>query len=223
MEICLLILIYTVSQAGQLHINGQLRTCEVTMMTGLLSGSGHNIKAPSVYVIGGVLSPGSNKEIGILTIDGDLILSSKSVHFVNLSGAKNDRVDVTKMLSLNGHLMLNALSEDVYDFEKSKEYIIANYFGGVVGNYSDVEGLIGSYYGEVTTGNNVVSLKVEIHDYITQLGAYAQTGNAKNSIIELAESLTSLQSVYINGGQSQSPFNASDEALIKALNRLSPS
>jgi subtilase-type serine protease len=85
---------------GWVHVDGTLRANEALIATGFLSGSG-TLRAPFVTVGKAVVAPGGVDNLGTLTIDGNLIMTSASALFVDAGRVGADQLSVTGILSLS--------------------------------------------------------------------------------------------------------------------------
>jgi hypothetical protein len=87
--------------AGWTNVDGLISSGGDTLIaTGLLSGSGR-LKAPFVTVAAAIVAPGGADTLGVLTVDGNAILSSGSALFIDASRAGADKLAVTGSLLLS--------------------------------------------------------------------------------------------------------------------------
>ncbi|RYE02523.1 MAG: autotransporter domain-containing protein [Sphingomonadales bacterium] len=87
--------------AGTLAVDGTLNSVgDYSFFGGLISGTGR-INAPFVTSVLGQFAPGTVGTTGTLTIGGNLILSSGSTYFVDLSGTASDLIAV-RATTFNG-------------------------------------------------------------------------------------------------------------------------
>jgi hypothetical protein len=87
--------------AGWTNVDGLIRSGgDALIVSGLLSGSG-TFKAPFLTVGAAVVAPGGADTIGVLTIDGNTILSSGSALFIDAGRAGADKLAVTGSLTLS--------------------------------------------------------------------------------------------------------------------------
>lgn len=85
---------------GWTNIDGALRANEALIATGFLTGSG-TLRAPFVTVGRAVVAPGGVDNLGTLTIDGNLIMTSASALFVDAGRSGADKLAATGIVSLS--------------------------------------------------------------------------------------------------------------------------
>lgn len=145
---------------GWLNVDGALTTGEAFLGNGLLTGSGR-FDPTYLTSIRGIIAPGSIDGIGTLTVAGDVILSSESLTFFDVSRRGNDTLAVVAdgdndgIISLGGTAaVINPLGRDSARFGQSFEIVTAQ--GGVQEQFDDVVGRIGVLYPELEYFSNSV-------------------------------------------------------------------
>ena len=119
----------TTVDAGTLSVNGSIASSSLTTVnaSGTLGGSG---TLGNTTINGGTLAPGNS--IGLLTVQGNLVLTSASRYMVEVSPGNADRVDVTGTATLGGAAVNASFAPGSY---VAKQYTIVNAAGGVIGTF----------------------------------------------------------------------------------------
>lgn len=119
----------TTVNAGTLSVNGSIASSSLTTVnaSGTLGGSG---TLGNTTINGGTLAPGNS--IGLLTVQGNLVLTSASRYMVEVSPGNADRVDVTGTATLGGAAVNASFAPGSY---VAKQYTIVNAAGGVIGTF----------------------------------------------------------------------------------------
>ena len=158
--------------AGTLNVNGTLNSVgDYSFFGGLISGTGR-INAPFVTSVLGQFAPGTVGTVGTLTIGGNLVLSSGSTYFVDLSGTASDLIAVRAttfsgttptngMASLGGALALNVTSA----LRAGQIYTILTAEGGVSGTFQTPTALSGILTPTLTYTANSVRLAITAGSY----------------------------------------------------------
>ena len=149
---------------GWVNINGQLTTGEAFLGNGILSGSG--LFDPTYLTsVHGIIAPGGLAQKGTFTIAGDVILSSGSLTYFDVSRQGSDVLSViadddnSGIISLGGTAaVLNALGRNSARYGQKFEIITAE--GGVENKFDDVVGRIGVLYPELKYNPNSVVAKM---------------------------------------------------------------
>lgn len=87
--------------AGWTNVDGLLDTGEALLLTGLLSGSG-TFRAPFLTLGAVGVAPGGAGDVGTLTVQGNLVLSSGTALFLDVDRGGVDRIDVLADPTLAG-------------------------------------------------------------------------------------------------------------------------
>jgi uncharacterized protein with beta-barrel porin domain len=121
---------------GWTQVDGQLTSGRDTFIgTGILSGNG-TVKAPFVTVAAAVVAPGGGDKVGTLTIDGNMIMSSGSSYFVDVTRNTADKLSVTGQLALNaGSTVVFNKVTDAPAPRHGTKLAIAEATGGVDGTF----------------------------------------------------------------------------------------
>ncbi|HEY9093095.1 autotransporter domain-containing protein [Parasphingorhabdus sp.] len=149
---------------GWVNVNGLLTTGEAFLGNGILSGSG--LFDPTYLTsVHGIIAPGGLAHEGSFTIAGDVILSSGSLTYFDVSRRGSDVLSVISdddnagIISLGGTAaVLNALGRNSARYGQSFEIITAE--GGVENKFDDVVGRIGVLYPELKYKPNSVIAKM---------------------------------------------------------------
>ncbi len=200
------VLIDVVSEAGTLNIDGRLSTRELTMMRGLLSGSG-TLEAQSLYVVGGGLAAGGLARTGALTTQADVMLTSASTFLYDISPLSQDSIQGIRNLSLNGRLIVNFL--DGVRPKDGTSYQALSYSGEATGNFSGIF-LPGIFYGDTRAENGVVTLTIRRNSYVGHLSGVTggSTGLASGQPAQgsLAETAFALDAAHSAGADKMDPL-----------------
>jgi len=112
---------------GTLMVNGTIANSPMTVNAGgTLAGIG---TVGNTTINGGTLSPGNS--IGLLTVQGSLVLTAASSYLVEVSPANADRTNVTGSATLGGATVNASFAAGTY---VAKQYTILNATGGLGGN-----------------------------------------------------------------------------------------
>jgi T5SS/PEP-CTERM-associated repeat protein/autotransporter-associated beta strand protein len=119
----------TVVNGGILSVNGSIASSSLTTVNagGTLGGNGI---VGNTTVNGGALAPGNS--IGLLTVQGSLVLTAASSYMVEVSPTNADRVNVTGTATLGGATVNASFAAGTY---VAKQYTIVNATGGVNGSF----------------------------------------------------------------------------------------
>jgi autotransporter-associated beta strand protein len=122
----------TVIDGGTLSVNGDITSSSgVTVNAGAtLGGNGF---VGNTTINGGTLAPGNS--IGLLTVVGNLVLTSASSYMVEVSPTSADRVNVTGTATLGGATVNASFAAGSY---VNKQYTIINAAGGVSGTFGSL-------------------------------------------------------------------------------------
>ena len=121
----------TVVSAGKLVVNGSIQSSSgLTVAAGAeLGGNG----ATPTLTVNGTISPGNS--VGVLNINGGLILGAGSTTVIEIEGSTADRINVAGNAVINGTLQLVAAAAP-YKF--SSPYIILTATGARTGTFATV-------------------------------------------------------------------------------------
>ncbi|WP_249119249.1 MULTISPECIES: autotransporter domain-containing protein [unclassified Bradyrhizobium] len=120
----------TTVNAGLLAVNGSISSSAMTTVNAgaTLGGNG---TVGNTTINGGTLAPGNS--IGLLTVQGSLVLTAASSYLVEVSPSNADRVNVTGAATLGGATVNANFAAGTY---VAKQYTILNAAGGVNGTFS---------------------------------------------------------------------------------------
>lgn len=157
-------IIDTTITAGQLNVDGRFNTFEMLLLGGLLSGSG-TIDPTVLTSIMGSIAPGGQGNIGTLTLQGDLVLTSGSRLFIDIAGANSDRLVVLAdaaegtlgEASIGGLLGLNPVSRPTF----GSVYTVLTAAGGIAGQFDAVTDLPGILFPTISYTDTSVLVEVE--------------------------------------------------------------
>jgi uncharacterized protein with beta-barrel porin domain len=146
---------------------------------GTLSGNGR--LNGNVTLNGGTLSPGNS--VGILTVNGSLVLTSATSYLVEVSSAGADRVNVTGSATLGGAgVTLNVAGGSLFG-----RYTILNAAGGVSGTF-----------GPVASSQNVsTALNYDANNVFLDIRAVLGTGSGLN---QNQQAVATTINSFANGG-----------------------
>ena len=118
----------TMVNGGLLTVNGSISSSLLTTVNsgGTLGGNG---TVGNTTINGGTLAPGNS--IGLLTVAGNLVLTSASTYMVEVSPINADRVNVTGTATLGGATVNASFAGGSYI---EKRYTILNATGGLGGS-----------------------------------------------------------------------------------------
>jgi outer membrane autotransporter protein len=158
---------------GWTNVDGQLKSGETLVVSGILSGSGM-IDPTYLTVIGGMVAPGSTSAPATLSVKGDVILSSASLLAIDVSHTASDLLKVMADASNPGELALDggsilfgAVSGGPRDGDSFK---IVSATGGVDGTFGTV-GSVGILNATLTYGPNDVRAKFQAGSFANYLGS----------------------------------------------------
>ncbi|PJG54993.1 autotransporter domain-containing protein [Bradyrhizobium forestalis] len=135
---------------GTLSVDGDLASASnLTVSAGATLG-GNGIVG-NTTINGGTLSPGHS--IGLLTVQGSLVLTAVASYIVEVSSSSVDRVNVTGIATLGGATVNAAFNGSLV----SKQYTILNATGGFSGTFNPVVNTNGSNFNAALSydANNV--------------------------------------------------------------------
>jgi autotransporter-associated beta strand protein len=118
--------------AGTLSVNGSIASSSLTTVNAgaTLGGNG---TVGNTTINGGMLAPGNS--IGLLTVQGNLVMTAASSYMVEVSPANADRTNVTGTATLGGATVKASFAPGTY---VAKQYTILNATGGVNGTFSSL-------------------------------------------------------------------------------------
>jgi autotransporter-associated beta strand protein len=166
--------------AGTLSVNGSIASSSLTTVNagGTLGGNGI---VGNTTINGGTLAPGNS--IGLLTVQGNLVMTAASSYMVEVSPANADRTNVTGTATLGGATVKASFAPGTY---VSKQYTIVNATGGVSGTF-------GSFVNTDLPANFKSSLSYDANDAYLNLalnfipppgsGLNANQQSAANAIV----------------------------------------
>jgi autotransporter-associated beta strand protein len=121
----------TTVNAGTLSVNGSIVASSLTTVNAgaTLGGTG---TVGNTTINGGTLAPGNS--IGLLTVQGNLVLTSAARYMVEVSPTSADRTNVTGTATLGGATVNASFAAGSYI---TKQYTILNAAGGVIGTFGN--------------------------------------------------------------------------------------
>ena len=153
---------------GWTQVDGTLKTSEMVIGTGLLTGTG-TIDPTYLTVVGGMVAPNENA-IGTLTVKGDVILSSASALNISVAPEFSDKLLViadasngsTGILALNGGSVIFSRADGIHNPKYGGTWVFASAEGGVDGRF-----------GSATAGPGAVKLRLNYtaNDVIASISA----------------------------------------------------
>ena len=138
---------------GWLNVDGTARSGEAFLGFGLLSGNG--LFDPTFLTsVRGIIAPGGHDKVGVFTIAADVILSSASLNYFDVSRTGGDKLAIISdaqnigKISLGGTAaILNGVGNKSAVFGQTFEIITAQ--GGVRDRFNIVTGKVGVLYPEL--------------------------------------------------------------------------
>lgn len=207
--------------AGRTRIDGTLITDRADLTGGILSGSG--VFDPNdAYLANTFLVPGDNGRLGTLTVQGDIYADSTTSFIFDVGRTSSDRLvvvgdaDRSGIAGFNGALLLNPVSGGP---RAGVDYRIITATGGIVGQFSSVQGKIGVLTPTLTYGPDAVTLRYQAGSLAAQLPS-----NATSVQIAFANALDGLRgSSYNNLASLYGMVDVmSSESLNLTLGALNP-
>lgn len=182
-------LIDTNITAGQLNVDGVFSTYEMFVLGGLVSGRGQ-INATAMTSILGSIAPGGQGSVGNLTLNGDLILTSGSRLFIDVSGSAADRMIVranastgaTGAASVGGMLALNFVTAPNF----GQTYTVLSAEGGVTGRFTATNDLPGVLYPLLTYTANAVNAQIAAESFSRFVDPASRTQGAVGNLLDMA-------------------------------------
>jgi autotransporter-associated beta strand protein len=116
--------------AGTLSVNGSIASSSLTTVNAGATLGGNGVVG-NTTINGGTLAPGNS--IGLLTVQGNLVLTAASSYMVEVSPANADRTNVTGTATLGGATVNASFAAGTY---VNKQYTIVNATGGVIGAFN---------------------------------------------------------------------------------------
>lgn len=185
----------TVNSGGTLTVNGVASSVTVNA-GGTLGGNG---VVGNTTFNGGALAPGNS--IGLLTVQGSLVMSAATTYMVEISPTNADRTNVTGTATLGGATVNASFASGTYS---ARQYTILNAAGGVSGTFNPVVASPGSnFQAKLSYDVNNVYLNLSL-----SFGAGLNTNqqNVANAVVNQFNSGGAVSSVFANltpGGLSQ--------------------
>lgn len=215
---------------GLLNVDGLLRTREVVLWGGTLTGSGQldlfetNLlfgngvsQSGTLFNIGGMVNAGAIGATGTLEIIGDYVQSSGGVLMADIGpGNTSDNLLIDGDYSLNGALILNPVAGYTPRYGDSFEIITASGIGiGTFAAVSDLPGVLTPVmsYGASTTGVTLNALPYSTEATFTN---FFQANLAEQLHAARDTDYAALEDIY--GGLDL----MSGDTLLSSLNSLSP-
>lgn len=195
-------LIDTTVAAGQLNVDGAFSTYEMFVLGGLISGRGQ-INATALTSVMGTIAPGGQGSIGNLTLNGDLILTSGSRLFVDVSGVSSDRLIVranpvtgaTGGASVGGLLNLNFLAAPTF----GQTFTVLTAEGGVSGRFTAANDLPGVLYPFISYTSSAVNVSIAAESFTRFLDTTSSAQVGVGALLDNARGFTgyaALKSLY---------------------------
>jgi uncharacterized protein with beta-barrel porin domain len=208
--------------AGTLSVNGSIASSSLTTVNagGTLGGNG---TVGNTTINGGTLAPGNS--IGLLTVQGNLVMTAASSYMVEVSPANADRTNVTGTATLGGATVKASFAPGTY---VSKQYTIVNATGGVSGTFNafTTTDLPANFKSNLSYDSNNAYLNLALN-FIPPPGSglNANQQNAANAIVGFFNSTGGIPLVFggltpagltqISGetatGSQQTTFNAMNQ------------
>lgn len=156
-------LIDITQSAGWMNVDGSLTTYgDYLLLSGLLTGSG-TINTPYLTSVMGLIAPGGTADIGTLTVNGNVILSSGSGLAINYGAGGVDQLAVTGVLSLGGTLLFVPTS-GLPRYGDGGTFLSA---GSITGVFDSVPtDLPGVLFQTVTIENDQASFTIQAESFV---------------------------------------------------------
>jgi autotransporter-associated beta strand protein len=176
---------------GKLSVNGSIASSVLTTVNagGTLGGNGI---VGDTMINGGTLAPGNS--VGLLTVQGSLVLTAASSYLVEISSAIADRTNVTGTATLGGA----TVNTVVLGSTIAKQYTILNATGGVSGTFnSAVNTNVPNLKGSLTYDLNNVYLNFALNfNSPTGSGLNVNQQNVANAVSNFFNSNGSIPIVW---------------------------
>jgi autotransporter-associated beta strand protein len=176
---------------GKLSVNGSIASSVLTTVNagGTLGGNGI---VGDTMINGGTLAPGNS--VGLLTVQGSLVLTAASSYLVEISSAIADRTNVTGTATLGGA----TVNTVVLGSTIAKQYTILNATGGVSGTFnSAVNTNVPNLKGSLTYDLNNVYLNFALNFNLpTGSGLNVNQQNVANAVSNFFNSNGSIPIVW---------------------------
>lgn len=183
---------------GWTNVDGRLKTGEALVASGILSGSG-TFDPTFLTVANAFVAPGGDNKVGTLTIQGDLILSSKTTLFFDASRNGADKIAVVGDAQNTG---IASLGGTLY-FQKSgpaprhgQTFDVLTATGGVQQTFDQVLGKQGVLRPTVSYGANTVSVTLFAGKLTDEL---LSKGTIESAFAATLDSLRSTSYTNLNG------------------------
>ena len=194
--------------AGALHVDGGLRSSSLSLLGGLLSGSGEIETHFGLINHHGIIAPGSAGTPGTLDVTGAYVQGAQGVLWSRLSGAQAGQLAISGTAELDGGLLL---SRGAGTIDLNHDYGVLSADDGVSGAFSQIATTFAFLEPHLNYGPNAVSVRLQRNS--TAFSSVAATGNQRS----VGESLASLGSGPILDGL----LNATKEEARLAFSQLS--
>jgi autotransporter-associated beta strand protein len=162
--------------AGTLSVNGSIASSSLTTVNagGTLGGNG---TVGNTTINGGTLAPGNS--IGLLTVQGNLVMTAASSYMIEVSPANADRTNVTGTATLGGASVKASFAPGAY---MSRQYTIINAAAGVSGTFNSLvnTNLSNNLTSSLSYDANNAYLNLVLHFGLPSIlnGNQQQVGNA---------------------------------------------
>ena len=217
--------------SGWTNIDGQLKTDEAMILTGLLTGKG-TFDPTFLTVVGGIVAPAGANKIGTLTVQGDTILASASSLFIDVQRGSADKLAVTGdnantgILNVGGSLVFNKVA-DAPAPRQNESYVIASAAGGVTGTFGGAYTFQGVLRPDVSYGANSITATLRAGSFVEILDGGSATEIAFANALDAlrGSSYTSLWNLYgavdwMNGSQLSATFASLTPRIIGDVDAL---
>ncbi|WP_193746656.1 autotransporter domain-containing protein [Blastomonas sp. AAP53] len=170
---------------GSMQVNGRLTSVgDYFMMTGGLSGTG-TVKAPFFTSVAGTISPGATGNagnIGTLTIDGNVILSSATQFNVDVGNGVSDRLAITGNASLGGRVVVSPVPG--YTIKNGDTYRIVTTGGTISAGFNSAAPISAILTPVLTTSANAVDMRITAGQYRNVIVAGSRVQSSYASILD---------------------------------------
>lgn len=165
---------------GWTNVDGLLRTDEALVATGILTGAG-TFKAPFLTIGSAVVAPAGHDQIGTLTVDGDMIMSSGSILALDARRGGADKLAVTGDLLLSeeqGRRPTLVMHKNGAAPRHGESYVIASAAGGVSGTFGSILSFQGVLRPELAYGPTTITANLRAGSLAGHAQGYGAIVNA---------------------------------------------
>jgi len=168
---------------GWTNVDGSIAAREMLFLTGLLSGNG-TLNTPWATVGAVIVAPGGADDIGTLSVNGNMILSSGAALFVDANRFGADKLAVSGLLDINGTALVMNKAKGAAP-RHGDAFTIAT-AGDINGAFGDIYAFQGVLRPELSYSDTAVVAKLRAGSLANQIG---QSGPIERAFAEALDTL----------------------------------